>query len=806
MHDLRYALRSLLKSPGFTAVAVLSLALGIGLNTSMFTMVNGVFLRPLAYPRADQLVRVYRTTPQTQSAPHSIANYLDLARESADTVRLAGFRLWSFTVVEPGRAPRMLNGMRVTAAYFPILGVQPKLGRYFTDDENRPGANNVAILSHDLWATEFGADPMIIGRTVRLDGQPTTIVGVMPDSFSSLVTWGPTEIWCPYGFTAEEQRNRAAAELQVMGRRAPGLTLAHAEERLRAVAAQIARDHPAENTESSVLLRPLRSSGIMDTVDTFRQISWLTLALAGSVLLITCANLANLQLGRALRRAREYAVCSALGASRWRLMRPLLCECLLLAFAGAAAGMLIVLWANDWIAFRFRELPGVGLPIDWHVLTFAFGATLLAAVLFGVAPAWLVSRLRVNEVLKSGSRGATGGVAQSRVRSLLIIGQFALALLLLSGAGFFERGTARLIARDVGWKPAGILQGILSLPASRYSDPGRAYGFYRRLEEKLAALPGVEHVGVGWTIPVFEYLQTRSVTLEGRNAPPAGREPLAYVNGITPSFLPTIGLKLVRGRCFAETDDAKSPGVVLINETMARSLFSGESPLGRRLRLMDGTTPVWLEIVGVVADVRFAATFGAPATVFQIYRPLAQDTWNYVTVAVRTATSPATLAESFRQAVAGLDADLPVQRLATGPAAIEEIVSNFAFGGRLLSGLAALGLFLAALGIYGVIANLVEQRTPEIGIRLALGAPIHSVMWLALGTGVRLTLVGVGLGLAGTYALAQLLRAIAPSLPAQDTAVAVIVTAILMAVALLACWLPARRATRIDPVEALRAE
>lgn len=809
LSDLRFAFRQLVNSPGFSVVAVLTLALGVGLNTSMFSLTNALFFRPLAYPQSEQLVRVYRTTPQSQSAAHTVANYLDLERESAATIRLAVFRIWSFTLSEPGRPARMLNGLRVSADYFPVLGLPPELGRLFTTDEDRAGAAPVAIISHQLWETEFGSDPSVIGRSVRIESRPTTIVGVMPASFDAFTVWGPAEVFVPVRFTNDERRNRVDAKLDVIGRCAPGVTRTQAQARLRAIAAQLVRAHPAQNDEQSIRLQPLHSAGIIGAVDTLRQISWFNLALAASVLLITCANLANLELVRALRRAREYAVCSALGASRFRLIRPIFCECLLVAFAGGAAGLLVSMWVTPWLAYQFNQagFPVRTPPIDGRVLGYAFGAALATGLLFGGLPAWLISHLQVNEVLKSGARGSAGSRGQSRLRDALVVTQFAFALVLLAGAGFFQRGASRLLSRDPGWQPTGILQGTIALPTARYSAPSITMDFYRRLQERLAALPGVERVAIGWTLPIFRFLETRGFVFEGRAVPPAGREPIALTNGITPSYLDTLRIKLLAGRTFNDTDDLRAPLVVLINESMARAFFPHENAVGHRLRLLEAASKQsWCEIVGVVGDVRCPGNPGAPGTPFQIYRPLAQVTWTYATLAIRCTTAPDSLADSVRRTVAGLDSDIPVQGLATAPDTIAGLIGNFTLGASVLAGLAGLGLFLAAIGIYGVLANLVVQRTPEIGVRLALGASISQTLWLILGTGLRLAAIGVLFGLAGTYALARLLRSVAPGLPAQDPLVAVAVTAALVSVAVLACWLPARRATKVNPLEALRAE
>jgi putative ABC transport system permease protein len=801
--DLRFALRQLAKFPGFTTVAVATLGLGIGLNISMFSLLNLLVLRPLPYPDKDHLVRIYRTTPQSQTADNTTADYLDLARDARPFADVAGYRLWAYTLTAHGRPSVNLNALRVSGNFFSVIGMPPELGRTFTAGDDHPG-NHVIILSHAAWEAQFGGDPAVIGRTVRIDEVPTTIVGVMPEAFSSVFLWGPGDAFRPLALTDAERRDRTDTGLNIVARLRPGLSVPQVDARLAALATRLDRDRPPARSHDGLRAVTLQSTAVRASTS---GLLWLLLGLAASVLLIACANLANLQLARAVSRAQEFAVRSALGASRFRLLRSLLCESLVLALGGGVAGVLVAAWSNAWLSSRLSANGYVtfNVAIDWRVLGFALGVSAVTGLAFGLAPAWTMSRLRVNETLKSGGRGHTGDRAQHRLRHSLIVGQFALALVLLTGAGVSIRGVNHMLTQDLSWDRHHLLQGILDLPSSRYATPLQAYAFYQRLEERLRALPGVGHVTVAWTLPVFQFLTDRSYVVEGRAPPPPGREPIAAVNGVAPSFLPTLKIKLLAGRNFTDADMLKSPPVVIINESMARALFPHENPIGQRLGGVDPAHRDWAEIVGVIPDLRFAIGITTPATQFLVLRPLAQEPWNYVTVALR-ARDAAALAGPMRRAIAGLDPDLVVQQLRT----VDDWItrnSGFNLVNTLLAGFALLGLFLAALGLSGVIARLVVQRTPEIGIRVAVGARTRDVVWLILRAGLKLSLVGAGLGLLSAFALERLMARMMPmAIPVQDPITIGAVTLLLLAVALVACWLPARRAARIDPLVALRSE
>jgi predicted permease len=801
--DFKFALRQLLKSPGFTAISIVTLALGIGLNTSMFSLMNLLLLQPLPYPDRDHLVRIHRTTPQSQTAGHSAVDYLDLAREAKPFADVGALRIWGYTLAQGDRPPVNLNAARVSANLFSVLGMQPELGRVFSESEDRPG-NQVVILSNATWQAHFGGDPSVVGTTVRIDSVPTTIIGVMPAAFSSLGVVGPGDVFRPLGLTDAEKIDRTDSSLTIIARYQSNISFEQLNARLTSLAGQLAQNRPREQSEDG-----LRAVTLQDSIKNAATtgISWLMLGLAGFVLLIACANLANLQLARAVARSHEFAIRAALGASRTKLLRPLIAESLMLSIFGGLLGILVAFWANHWISSQLSANGVVTftLELEWIVVAFALALSAATGLLFGIVPAWLMSRIRVADSLKSGTRGNTGDRAQHRLRHGLIVAQFALALVLLVGAGVFIRGLDAMMERDAGWDRSSMIQGVLNLPAAKYANPAQSYAFFTELQERLGALPGVESVAVGWSLPIFQFLTNRNYIVEGREPPPPGREPTAGVNAVTPSYLDTLKIKLRSGRNFTQADNATASPVVIINESMARTLFPNESPLGRRIGSLDASNRGWAEIVGVMPDIGMAVNILAPTTQFQVFKPLAQETWNYAGFGIR-AQAPSSLIDSVRRTIQALDPELAVQQLNT----LEEQVRLFSSGlgmiNTVLIAFAILGLFLASLGLYGVIARLVVQRTPEIGVRVALGAQERDVVWLILSTGLRLTAIGTAIGLVASVGLVLTIGSFMPDMPVRDWRAISAVTLLLFTIALVACWFPSRRAARVDPLVALRAD
>lgn len=790
--DLRFGLRMLVKKPGFTLIAVFTMALGIGANTSMFTAVQATLLRELPYPDAVSLVRVYRTSPQSRSWPHSPANFLDQQAQNNVFERMAALNPRPFTLAEPGQPAERVRGLQASIELFPLLGIQPMLGRTFTVDEDRPGRDNVVILSHGFWLRRFAGDPNILGRLLRLDGEPVMVIGVMSAWFHDRRVGGAVDVWRPLVFTDTQRQKRDDNWLLSIARLKPGVSLTQAQAEMDSLATKLSQAYPESNSEVGLRLVPLAESGN----ENGRRVIWLTMSLAGFVLLIACANLSNLQLARMTMRAREFAIRSALGARRGRLLRQLLTESLLLAVLGGLLGLLLAKWGNELLSrqiFNDDEI-GMALRLNLKVLGFAFAASTLAGLVFGLVPAWLASRTDVNSVLKQGSRGTTGDRSQHRLRHALVVAEVALALVLLAGAGLVVRGLQRFTVRDPGWQADGLTLGYLSLPDSKYGSSDSRRAFAERLQEKLSALPGSERVALAFSLPVEDFSVTESFAIAGQPEPPRGHEPLRFINRVTPGYFDTLGMKLVTGRDFTAADTSNRPPITIINETMARTFWPGESPIGKRI----GNE----EIVGVVSDVRFPANLDEPDTRFQTYRPFAQEPQHGLAIALRGNIT----AETLRQVVAEMDSDQSINELGSARAAIARRLDNYAVLGWLLSSFAVLGLLLAALGLYGVIAGFVSQRINEIGVRMALGAQPRDVLWLVVGKGLRLTLFGVGLGFIGAFVLARLLVAIAPGLESNDPLAIVFAAGLLTAVAALACWIPARRAARVDPMIALRHE
>ena len=810
MRLLRFGLRQLVAAPGFTAIAVITLALGIGLNTAMFSVLNAFVLQPLPFPEADRLFRLHRTSGQQENLGHKGPNYFAILEESRSVAQLAGYRGWGYTIAEPGQPAEFRGAMRVSPAFLSVLGIRPALGRDFRPEEDAPGRNHVIILSNAYWRTRFESDPNAVGRVVRVSGEPVEIVGVLPASVgdTGAVLLGGISFLRPMALHGEERTFNTGTTVEILGRYRPGVTPEGAQAHFDVVAARLAAAPPDENEGMRLRTVSLQSTRL-DGEGV--AITLLLIGLSGFVLLIACANLANLLVARAVSRSREFAIRAALGASPSQLIRQLAVECLLLAAAGGALGMIVCGWTTTWLS---RRLSGGGplleLPLDWRVLGFAFGAALLTACLFGIGPAWIVSRVRVNEALKSGGRGATADPSQHRFRNVLLLGQFALALVLLAGAAAFARGISEMVDRDTGWEPARLVSTKISMPEASCADPGCRLRFYQRLRERLAALSGVESASIAVDLPLFGFPGPRGYVVEGLPPPQPGQEPIALTNSVSPEYFDTIGSPIVAGRGIRDTDVLDGPPVVLVNETMARTLFPGGGAVGRRIRTVGGTggeEPAWAEIVGVARDVRFLST-SAPPTAFQIYKPLAQETWGFVSVTVRAkdGVSTASLVEPFRRVLMELDPDVPALNLMPVPALIASNTRGLVTINQLLFAFAGLGLFLAALGIYGVIARLVTQRTLEIGIRMALGASFGDVVRLVLAGGVRMTLAGAGCGLLGAAALTRLLNAQFPGLATSSVPTIGAAPIVLLVVSITASYLPARRAARVDPLVAMRAE
>jgi len=804
--SLRFAVRSLARSPGFTLIAIVTLGLGIGANTAMFSIVNKLLLKPLPYPESAQLDAIYRATPQNREGNFSPADFLDLQRAAKDSYGdVAAYVAGDASLSEPGLPAEMASAARSTANLLSLLGAQPQLGRVFRNGEDTPGRDRVVVLSQRTWRNRFELDPDIIGRTIRIDGEPHEVIGVLPETFNDFRHLGGIDFFRPLALSREQSADRNGTMLRVIGRCSPSFSRADAAGFIVSFGARLAKEFPEANAESTWRTVPL-DEAVRSRNNPMAMM--MLVGLSGFVLLIACSNLANLLLARTMARAREFAVRAALGASRLQLLRPVIVESLLLALAGGVCASFVAVWFRDWAAARSLGENGeaVIFVVDWRVLGWAFAASLVTALAFGMAPALFALRLDLNSTLKSGGRGTTGGRGHQRFRQILIIGQFALAMILLTGAGLFIRGLDDLNDRRAGWESAQLVTGTILLPVAKYSDAEKITAFHRLALERLAALPGVASVSISSFTPFFPWPEARKFLVEGRERPEPGREPAAVVNCVSPQYFETFSTWLLSGRAFNESDTATSKKVFVVSQATAKALFGNEDPIGRRLAQAEGENLRWGEIIGVATDVQ-SFLENPSSVVSQIYQPMTQEPRAQNEIAVRTnGVAPASVVESMRTTIAALDPDLPVRTLQPADATIERANYGLAVLRDILAAFAVLGLGLASLGLYGVIARTMAQREGEFAIRLALGASIENITRLVLASGVKLALFGSGIGLLGAFGISRLLATAFPDMQMNGALIILGTTLLLIAVALVACWLPARRAGRVDTMSLLRAE
>jgi len=800
--DVRYSLRQLQKHKGFTIVSALTLALGIGINTAMFSVLNTFLFGALPYPQSERLIRVWRTSPHSQNWPFSPANFFDQHDQNSVFEKMTAYTFASRNLTEDGHTAERLLSLAATADFFPILGVAPAHGRVFKPEEFEPGADNVIVLSDRFWTQRFGSDPNIVGKRIQLDGKTVEIVGVMPPGFEHPILWGPVDIWQPLSFTPEGKGTRNTNYLSEFGRLKPGVKIEQAEQSMIALAANIGKQN-SSNVGESLRLEPLQRS-MSDDIG--RTVMKFTFGLAGLVLLIACANLANLQLVRTAGRARELAVRAALGAGRWRLLRHSFTESILVALIGGVISLGIALAAVRFISVRmFTDLPGAHVQLDYKVFGFALLCSLVTGVLFGTVPAWLASRADVNLALRENARGSTACRSQHRLRHALIVGEVAFAMVLLAAAGLFLRGLQRFINADPGWQVDGLVTAQMSLSGDKYKDDKQRIVFLNELENRLRALPGVEHAAIGSSQVVYGFNSSSSFVVEGRPEPPLDKLPEMFYEPVSSDYFGTLGARLQQGRTFNASDTADHPNVIIINETTARAFWPNESPIGKRVS-NSGQKKEYFEIVGVVNDILFPGDLGEPYTRYEAFQPTTQAAPGYLTLVFRTSSSAESLGNSLRSAVAGLDPALPVYRIRTARTVVNLGLGSISLLGSLLGAFAAIGVILAAIGIYGVVSYTVVQRTGELGIRMALGAQSGDVLRLVLGKGAVLVTIGALLGGAGAYGVSRLLISMIPSLPTRDPLILPLAALALAAVAMVACYIPARRATRVDPLIALRSE
>ncbi len=817
--DLRFGARMLLRKPGFTLIAIITLALGIGANSAIFSVVNSVLLRELPYREPQRLVMVWSDRPLQQAQtgwrefPFAAADFRDLRDQNQSFEQMAAFGAQPLNITGSGE-PELLGGVCASANLFALLGVEARHGRVFLPEEDQPGNNRVVVLSDGLWQRRFGSDPKIIGQTISLDNEPYTVIGVAPPGFQfppndslPAAYQFPREVnfYTPLALTREQWNNRGPAYLTAIARLKSQTGFEQAQAELVGIAERLARQYPESNRNESVRLVAIQQQ----VVGKIQTALLALLSAVGFVLLIACVNVANLLLARAAARQKEMAIRAALGAGRWRMIRQLLTESLLLAVAAGALGLLLAVWSVDLLRTivpdNFPRAAEIG--VDARVFGFTLVVSLLTGVIFGLIPALRGSRTDLNEPLKEAGR-SSGGSSRNRLGGLLVVSEVALALLLLAGAGLMLRSFIRLMSVDPGFDPQNVLTVAIGLPQSKYRPPQRA-AFFQQLLERLRALPGVRSVGAVFP-PLGAGEAGAGFSIEGRPPAAPGEPRLAAPRWVSPDYFKAMKIQLLKGRVFTESDSMDTLPVIIINEAMARQYWPNEDPIGRRVSSTDDNLwrdkPLWREIVGVVKDVRYTALDTEARA--QMYTPFTQvpPFFSGRTLVARTDGDPLSFVAAVRGQVQAIDKDQPISRIHTMEELLARSVSERRFNLLLLATFAGVALLLAAVGIYGVMSYSVEQRRHEIGVRMALGAQPADVLRLLLRQGMKLVAMGVAIGLAAASAMTRLISTLLFSVRATDPVTFGAIALLLTVVALLACYIPARRATKVDPMIALRFE
>src|SRR5262245_20738905 len=762
--DLRYGARMLTKNPGFTLIAVLTLALGIGANTTIFSLINSLLLKPVPFPEADRLVLVWQSQvndPKNRNIVVSAPNYWDWRRHNDVFEEMAIFDTAGkgYDLSGDGE-PERVSGVRVSAGFFDTLGVKPRLGRAFSPEEEQPGRHQVVVISDELWRSRYNSDPAIVGKTIKVDSENHTVIGVMPPEFE-FQFWSPIhQLWVPVAYTRND-KDRGSQSFICIGRLKSGVTMEQASAQMKAVGLRLAQEYQ-ENIGRTVAIDPIVGFDVES-----QQTTLLTLlAVAGFVLLIACVNVANLLMARGAARQREFAIRAALGASRARTIRQLLTESLLLAFAGGLSGILVAAWCGNLLlkilpgdlrAVPFRSINSTGgLALDYKVLAFTWAITCLTGIIFGLAPALIFSKRNLNESLQEGSRGTTGGGA--RLRQGLVVLEVALALVVLTGAGLMIQGMARLLNVAPGFDPHNVITLNISLPQENtYVGPPAHPQFAHDLQEHVGSIPGVVSVSAVSHLPIGGANAGRQFVIEGKPDPGPKNQPGAGYSVICPNYFQTMGIRLISGREFTELDSQNAPGVIVINETMARRYWPDEDPLGKRIKIRIGgfnSDNPWLTVVGVVQDVKHGLDRQSPR---EFFRPDSQAAWPQMRVVVRTAANPATFINPIKQALARIEPDRAASGIRTMDEILYDSVGSRRFPMMLLVAFSVLALALASVGISGVVGFSVAQRTREIGIRMALGARNVDAIRLVMNRSMAAALIGVATGLVASFGLTRFL-------------------------------------------------
>jgi putative ABC transport system permease protein len=804
---LRFGFRTLMRKPGFTVVAIIALALGIGANTAIFSVVNSVLLRPLAYQDPAALVVINHDYPKINLKASVSAigytHYRDNAKsfESVAAMTGGGFNLTG------GGDPEQVNGALVTHNFFGALGARPALGRVFLPEEDQPGKNKVVALSHGFWQRRFGGDPGIVNKTITINDENYTVVGVMPPSFQFGRELGRVvDLWTPIAFTREQldYRRLTNENLTVIARLKPGVTIGQAQAELDAIAANLRQQYmPGADRGNWGLTTQYLSELVVGDI---RLALWILMGIVGLVLLIACANVANLLLARAADRQKEMAIRTALGAGRRRVIRQLLTESALLALIGGAIGLLLAwLGINALVKVNQVQIPRASeIGVDWRALAFTLGVSLLTGFVFGLVPALQISKADLHETLKEGGRTGSSG-ARAWVRNTLVVLEMALALVVLVSAGLLVRSFWRVQQVNPGFAPQNTLAMSLVLPATKYKEPVQRVNFYKEALQRIRALPGVQSAGATSILPLSGNNSSGSFQIEGRVTPQGQSSPHGDRWAATTDYFSTMRIPIIRGRFFDDRDTMESQPVAIIDETMARKYWPDEDPMGKRITFQSrDSQPVWREIVGIVGHVKHRGLDGESRV--QYYIPHSQTQNAFMSLVVRASVDPTSLTGAVRGAISGLDKDLPVFRVKTMEQFVSESMAQRRFATALVGIFAAVALALACVGLYGVLSYSITQRLREIGIRMALGANGADVLRLVVGQGMLLALAGVALGSVAAFLLTRLMANLLFAVTASDPLTFATIASLLTLVALVACFAPARRATRVDPIEALRYE
>ncbi|MGI9105207.1 MAG: ABC transporter permease [Pyrinomonadaceae bacterium] len=804
--DIKYGFRMLLKNPGFTLVTVLALALGIGANTAIFSVVNTVLLSSLPYQNADRIVFMGEWSQQVPEMSVSYPNFLDWREQNQVFEQVAAFRNANYVLTGVGE-PERLDGRQVSHGFFPALGVTPAMGRNFSPEEDKPGATPAALISHGFWQRRLGGDASVIGKTLLLNNESFTVVGILPQTFE----WqSPVDVFAPIGLRGDQMMERGNHPgIYVLGLLKPNVSVEQARTEMKAIAARLAQQYPESNEGNGAVVDLLQDRAVED----IRPALLILLAAVGFVLLIACANVANLLLARAASRSKEMAIRTALGAGRLRIVRQLLTESLMLSLVGGALGLLFAMWGIDALLSMMPDdvprLLVANIGLDARVLAFTLGVSLLTGVLFGLAPALQASKSNLNESLKDGGRSGSAGASRQHVRNALVVAEVALSLLLLISAGLLIKSFMRLQETELGFDPENVLTLRVPLPEARYKENAQVENFWNELLGRVRALPGVESAGLSRGLPMNGGIES-GVMVEGQETTNPKDATVAVNLYAEPGYFRTMNIPLISGRFISEQDTKDSPLVVMVDEMFVSRFFPNTDPLGKRLRIGGDRAPL-RNIVGVFKHIKhYGPDEEGRVEVFTPYRQVPAEFFaasnRSLWLAVKTRTEPSTLTAAIRNEVQQIDRDQPISNVSSMDEIVAASVAPQKFATWLLGVFAGSALLLAAIGIYGVMAYSVTQRTHEIGIRMALGAGQRDVLRMVVMQGMRLAVIGVGIGLLGAVVLTRLMSSLLYGVSATDPLTYGGVSLLLAAVALIACFIPARKATKVDPMIALRYE